>query len=282
MRTLLSRQGKFYLLFVGVKIFLFFFLHFVYDVWSAPTVQLFIIFNKKDKNKTPDFAWQIQHPLHTLWSDEADLMLSRDVASTSHDFVCQTDSPHLSSLPCTCLFLPLILVSWRPRRRRCVFSASIRAGGHCVCLREINLSEGNSIRACCWCHPVKIHQWRRGHLLSGAEATSSTPAGRWVGLLCVCACKEGLQQGRRRQSVLDWPEAAIGADVPLWVQRSRKTPKLAGREGERERVKSKACEIMHVLYSSHFPPSWFTRCKLNRPPPPFSPLPPLGCLPGGA
>lgn len=34
-----------------------------------------------------------------------------------------------------------------------------------------NLMVGNSIRPCCWFHPVKIHQYRRGHLHSSSKGT---------------------------------------------------------------------------------------------------------------
>ena len=44
----------------------------------------------------------------------------------------------------------------------------VRAGGP-MCLPVINLMVGNSIRPCCWIHPVKIHQQSRGHLHSGSS-----------------------------------------------------------------------------------------------------------------
>lgn len=77
----------------------------------------------------------------------------------------------LDVFACICFFEARALVCmWLCLRScRCTYAFLwVRAGGS-MCLPVINLMVGNSIRPCCWIHPVKIHQQGRGHLHSGSS-----------------------------------------------------------------------------------------------------------------
>lgn len=105
----------------------------------------------------------------------------------------------------------------------------IDAGGS-MCLLEINLMVGNSIRPCCWIHPVQIHQQSGGHLHSSSEGTFFTAQtkGRrnmpalWTHFRSSHLCRRGTASGG-----------------------SRKMAKLT----KTVKVKADPCEIMHVIYS---------------------------------
>lgn len=111
---------------------------------------------------------------------------------------------------CICFFEARALVCmWLCLRScRCAYAFLwVRAGGS-MCLPVINLMVRNSIRPCCWIHPVKIHQRGRGHLHSG-----SSRGGRSL---------QSQTKGRRntRLSGLH-SEAPIWAGVVLRAERGR-------------------------------------------------------------
>lgn len=128
---------------------------------------------------------------------------------------------------CICIVLFIWLCSYSCG---CPYAVLCICAGSSMCLLKINLMEGNSIRPCCWIHPVKIHQQSRGHLHSGGEGTFFTAQtkGRrnmlalWTYFRSPHLCRRGAANGQ-----------------------SRKMTELT----KTVKVKADPCEIMHVIYS---------------------------------
>lgn len=128
-----------------------------------------------------------------------------------------------------CTFICVTVIIWS-YSCGCACAYLCNGAGGSMCLLEINLMVGNSIRPCCWIHPAKIHQQSGGHLHSSSEGTFFTAQtkGRrnmpalWTHFRSSHLCRRGAASGGNRK-----------------MTKLTKTVK----------VKADPCEIMHVIYS---------------------------------